>query len=112
MASVVVAVLFLAAAFFSPIVSVVPSAATAPALIVTGYLMMRMVRKIDFSKIETGFPAFITILLIPLTYSISHGIGYGFIAYSVITLLTGKFRETSPIFHVISALFLISFALE
>lgn len=112
LASVVVAVLFLAAAFFSPIVSVVPSAATAPALIVTGYLMMRMVRKIDFTKIETAFPAFIIMLLIPLTYSISHGIGYGFIAYSVITLLTGKFRETSPIFHVISVLFLISFVLE
>lgn len=112
LASVVVAALFFAAAFFSPIVSVVPSAATAPALIVTGYLMMVVVGKIDFTKIETAFPAFITMLLIPLTYSISHGIGYGFIAYSVITLLTGKIKETSPIFHVISALFLISFILE
>ncbi|MEW6202828.1 MAG: NCS2 family permease, partial [bacterium] len=111
LASVTVALLFFAAAFFSPVVKIVPPAATAPALIVTGFLMMTIVSEINFSRIESALPAFLIIILIPLTYSISRGIGYGFIAYSFATLFTGNFMKTSPLFHLVSLLFLISFIL-
>ncbi|MEW5946447.1 MAG: NCS2 family permease [bacterium] len=111
LACVIVAFLFFLSAFLSPIVGIVPPAATAPALIVTGFLMMGVVRKINFSRIESAFPAFIILILIPLTYSISRGIGYGFIAYSFATLFTGRFLKVSPLFHLVSLLFLISFVL-
>lgn len=110
--SVVTAVLFFLAAFLSPLIGIVPAAATAPALIITGFLMMSVLGEMDFSQYDTAFAAFIIMLVIPLTYSISHGIGYGFIIYSAVSLFTGKFLKTHPLFHIVSAMFLISFLLE
>lgn len=110
--SVVTAVLFFLAAFLAPLIGIVPAAATAPALIITGFLMMSVLGEMDFSQYDTAFAAFIIMLVIPLTYSISHGIGYGFIIYSAVSLFTGKFLKTHPLFHIVSAMFLISFLLE
>ncbi|GBC95919.1 Guanine/hypoxanthine permease PbuO [bacterium HR16] len=108
--SVVVGVLFLLSLLFAPLVGVVPAVATAPALIIVGYLMMSVVREMDFESPEHGIPAFLTMLLIPLTQSISFGIGVGFISHVVVMLLRGKGREVSPWMYGIALLFAISFA--
>jgi len=107
--SVVVAILFIITAFFAPLLSIVPSEAVAPALIIVGFLMMTVVRDIPWNDIEEAFPSFVILLTIPLTYSISHGIGYGFIAYSLIKLLLGKAREVHPLMFIISLIFVASF---
>ena len=109
--SLVAGVLFLAALFLSPIVGIVPAIATAPVLIVVGFLMISIVRDIPFDNIEEAFPAFLTLLVMPLTLSISHGIGYGFIAYTLIKLFRGKIREVHPLMAGASILFAVSFAL-
>ncbi|HZO89473.1 MAG TPA: NCS2 family permease [Chthonomonadaceae bacterium] len=110
--SAVVGVLFLVALFFAPLVSVVPAQATAPALIVVGFLMLAHVREIPFERLEESLPAFITLISIPLTYSIARGIGYGFIAYLLLLLARGRWREINPLLVVVSALFALSFTLE
>jgi len=107
--SVVVAILFLITAFFSPLLSIVPSVAVAPALIIVGFLMISVVKDIPWNDVEEAFPAFIILLTIPLTYSISRGIGYGFIIYSLVKLLLGKAREVHPLMFIISLVFLFSF---
>ena len=107
--SVVVGVLFLLSLLFAPLVGAVPGVATAPALIIVGYLMIAVVREMDFETPEHGIPSFLTMLLIPLTQSISFGIGVGFISYVVVMLLRGRGREVSPWMYGIAALFLISF---
>jgi len=109
--AVVVGLLFLLAVFFAPAVAIVPAAATAPALIVVGFLLMAVVREIPFDNLEEAFPAFLTIIIIPLTFSISRGIGYGFIAYTLVKLLRGKVREIHPLMAIVSALFALSFVL-
>ena len=103
--SVVVGVLFLLAILLAPLAAVVPAAATAPALILVGFLMIGQMVRIDFDDLETAIPAFITLLLIPLTYSIAHGIGYGFIAFTVLKILRGKYRDVHPLMHAVSAAF-------
>lgn len=108
--AVVVGVLFLLSLLFAPLVGAVPAVATAPALIIVGYLMMTVVREMDFQTPEHGIPAFLTMLLIPLTQSISFGIGVGFISHVVVMLLRGKGREVSPWMYGIALLFAISFA--
>lgn len=107
--SVVTAVLFFLALLFWPLVSIVPPAATAPALMVVGYLMMRVVREVTFDDLAEAFPAFLIILTIPLTYSISKGIGYGFISYVVIKALSGRHREVHPLMYFVAALFALDF---
>ena len=104
-------VLFLAALFLGPIVGAVPAIATAPVLIVVGFLLMSIVREIPFDDVEEAFPAFLILIVMPLTLSISHGIGYGFIAYTLIKLLRGKARQVHPLMAAISLVFAISFAL-
>lgn len=110
--AVVVGVLFLLAVFFAPAISIVPAVATAPALIVVGFLLMTVVCEIPFGNLEESFPAFLTILVIPLTLSISRGIGYGFIAYTLVKLMVGKWKELHPLMVVVSALFALSFAMQ
>jgi len=110
--SVVVGLLFLLALFFAPLVGVVPAIATAPALIVVGFLMICIVKDITFDSFEESFPAFLTLIAMPLTLSISHGVGYGFIAYTLIKIARGKIREVHPIMVVVSVLFAVSFALQ
>ncbi len=108
--SVVVAVLFLMSLLFAPLVGAVPAVATAPALIIVGYLMMTVVREMEFTAPEQGIPAFLTMLLIPFTHSISFGIGVGLISYVVVMLLRGRGREVSPWMYGIAVLFAVSFA--
>jgi len=109
--SVVVGVLFLAALFFSPIAAVVPPHATAPALIIVGFLMARLVREIPFDDVEEGFPALMTIALMPFTFSITNGIGGGFITYVFIKLVRGKASDVHPLLYGVAVAFAIYFVL-
>lgn len=107
--SVVVGVLFLLCIFAAPLVAMLPAAATAPALIVVGFLMAESITKIDFTKPDLGIPAFVTLLLIPLTYSISHGIGYGLLTFVAMRIVTLRFREVHPLLYVAAAVFAVAF---
>lgn len=107
-----VGALFLVALVLSPLAGVVPSAATAPALIVVGYLMLRAVRDIPFDRIEEALPAFITLVTIPFTYSIARGIGYGFITYLLLLLVQRRWREINPLLVLVSLLFAYTFWLD
>jgi AGZA family xanthine/uracil permease-like MFS transporter len=109
--SVFVGILFLAAIILAPIAGIVPAAATAPALILVGFLMMAQAARIDFDNLETATPAFLTLITIPLTYSIAHGIGYGFIAYVAIKLLALKPRDVHPLMYLTAAAFAAYFIL-
>ncbi|MDR0406381.1 MAG: NCS2 family permease [Clostridiales bacterium] len=107
--STVTAVLFLVALFFAPAVGIIPSAATAPALIFVGVLMLSAVKEIDFSDITEAIPAFLTVVMMPFSYSIATGIAFGLISHLVLKALTGKIKETSVITWVIALLFIIRF---
>lgn len=110
--SVVVAALFALCAFAAPIAGIVPAAATAPALIAVGFLMCRQLTRVDFAAVETALPAFVIAAAIPFTYSISHGIGYGFITYAAVQLLSGRARSLHPLLIGTAAAFACFFALE
>lgn len=107
--SVFVGLMFAVAIFLAPVAGIVPAAATAPALILVGFLMTTQVARIDWSEYETAIPAFITLVTLPFTYSISHGIGYGFIAYVAIKALGGRWREISPVLWITATAFLADF---
>jgi adenine/guanine/hypoxanthine permease len=109
--SVIVGLLFLASMVLAPIAAAVPAVATAPALILTGLLMCRDIGRIDVVRLDTALPAFLTVIMVPLTYSISHGIGAGFIAYVAIKVLNGRIREVHPLMAVSAAAFVLFFAL-
>lgn len=111
LAAVVVGVLFLLAMFLSPIAGVVPAHATAPALIIVGFLMAAVARDIPFSDLEEGLPALLTIAIMPFTYSITNGIGAGFISYTFIKVVQGKGGQLHWAMYVASVAFLIYFAL-
>ena len=108
--AVIVAMLFLSCIFLAPLAGVIPTSATAPALIMVGVFMMGSIKKIDLDDMKEAIPAFLTIVLIPLTYSIASGIGAGLIFYTIICLFTGKARELNPILIIIALLFIIKFA--
>jgi AGZA family xanthine/uracil permease-like MFS transporter len=112
LASVVTGVLFLLATVFAPLVAVVPYEAATPALIIVGFLMMTQVKGIDWDDLEIALPAFLTIVLMPFTYSITAGIGAGFIAFVVLKVVRGKTSQVHPLLWVTSALFLIYFAID
>lgn len=107
--SVVTASMFLVALIFAPFIGLVPACATAPALIYVGYLMMGTIKKVDFEDVSEGLPAFLTIVMMPLTYSIANGIGFGLISYVVIKAGTGKIKQIKAATWVITALFLIKY---
>ena len=107
--SVVTAALFAACLLFLPIASSVPAAATAPALVVVGVLMMDSIIKIKWNDFEEAIPAFLTFIVMPFTYSISNGIAAGFIFYVLIKLVRGKYKEVHPIMYIVSVLFLLYF---
>ena len=111
LASVVTGVLFLASMFLAPVVSMVPYEAATPALVVVGFLMMTQVTDIDWKSPEIALPAFITIIMMPFSYSITNGIGAGFIAYLVVRLARGRVREIHPLMWGASLLFVIYFTL-
>jgi len=115
--------LFLISIFFAPLIAVVGGGVeiaegvfkypvTSPALIVVGFLMMTVMSKIDFKDYEVAIPAFLTIIIMPFTYSISYGIGFGFISYTLIKLFRGKFKDLHPLMIVVSALFAVAFIAE
>jgi AGZA family xanthine/uracil permease-like MFS transporter len=108
-ASVVTGILFLLAIFLSPIALLIPGVATAPALILVGYLMFTQVKGIDIGDVEDGIPALLTMILMPLTYDISVGIGAGFISWVVIKLLRGKAAEIHPLMWVVAVGFVVFF---
>lgn len=112
LASVVTGVLFLLATFFTPIVRVIPSEAAVPALVLVGFLMMQQVTEIRWADPEIAIPAFLTIVLMPFTYSITAGIGAGFLAYVLIKVVVGKTREIHPLMAVVGLLFVIYFAID
>ena len=111
LASVVTGICFLLALFLSPLAGIVPAQATAPALIVVGYLMMAVIREIPFADIEDGFPALLTMAVMPFTYSITNGIGAGFLAYAFIKVARGKARQVHPMMYAAAVAFAIYFAL-
>ena len=110
--SVVTGLLFLLALLFVPIVAIVPLYATAPALIMVGLFMMKEVKKIDFTNLEEAFPAFIIIVMIALSYSISTGLAFGFISFTLIKMVSGKAREVKPAMWVIAILSILFLTMD
>ncbi|WP_327694027.1 NCS2 family permease [Streptomyces sp. NBC_00459] len=104
--------LFACALFFTPVLTIVPMQAAAPALVAVGFLMMTQVKHIDWDKYEVAIPAFLTIAVMPFTYSITNGIGAGFLAYVLIKTVLGKAKEVHWLLWGTSALFLIYFAID
>lgn len=112
LASIVTGVLFLLATFFAPVVQVIPNEAAVPALVLVGFLMMQQVKGIDWDDLEIAIPAFLTIVLMPFTYSISAGIGAGFLAYVLVKLVRGRAAQVHPLMWVVAALFVLYFAIS
>lgn len=107
--AVTVAFLFLLAMFFAPLAGVIPPMATAPALVIVGALMMRSALEIDWRDMTEAVPAFLTMLAMPLTFSIANGLALGFIFYPLLKLLTGRAREASPLCYVLAGLFVLRY---
>ena len=109
LASVVTGILFLLACLFAPIAGIVPSAATAPALIIVGVYMMSNVKHIDWNDMEIAIPCFITAVGMPFFYSIADGIGFGIISYVLLKLVRGKYKEIPILMYFLAALFIIMY---
>ena len=109
--SIVVAICMILTLFFAPIIGIVPGYATAPALIIVGVYMFKNLLNIDFNKMETAIPAFLTIIMMPLAYSISIGISFGFISYVVIEIFQGKIKSINPIMWIITILAIVNLAM-
>ncbi len=107
--SVVTAAFFLLALFFSPLLSIVTSAVTAPALIIVGVLMCSTLRDIEWGSFEIAVPAFLTIIMMPLTYSIATGIAIGFVFYPITMLVKGKAKEINPVMYLLFVIFILYF---
>ena len=112
LASVVTGLLFLLSTVFAPLVEIIPNEAAVPALVLVGFLMMQQVRHIDWDDVEIAIPAFLTIALMPFTYSISVGIGAGFVAYVLIKVVRGKIAEVHGLMWVVAGLFVLYFAID
>ena len=110
--AVAAGLLFLTALLFTPLIGLVPAFATAPALILVGALLMSEVGKIDFSDFTNALPAFLTIIMMPLTSSIANGFAFGFISYTVMKLFAGQYKKISWIMYLVSIAFLINLALR
>ena len=109
--AMVTAILFLASMFFAPIFTAIPSFATAPALLMGGFLMVSTVNKIHFdeSRMEESIPAYLAMLSMPLFYSISEGIALGVISYVVLHLAGGKGKKVAPLMYVLAVLFVLKY---
>ena len=110
-ASVITAICFALCLFLTPLAKLVPACATAPALIYVGVLMLKGFAKVDMEDVRSSVPAFLALIMMPLTYSISNGIGIGCIAYTLITLCTGKYKKSDIAVTVIAILFILRFCL-
>ena len=111
LASVVTGALFLLAMLFTPLVTVIPFEAATPALVVVGFLMFAQIRTIDLSDYAIAIPTFLTVVIMPFTYSITNGIGAGFVSYAIIRLAQGRIREVHPLLWIVAALFIVYFAI-
>ncbi|HLU95613.1 MAG TPA: NCS2 family permease [Thermobifida alba] len=109
-APIVTGLMFLGALFITPLAALVPFEAATPVLIVVGFMMMTQVTRVDFTDLGIGIPAFLAIVVMPYTYSIANGIGVAFIAYTVVRLAQGRWRDVHPLMLVVSVVFLIHFA--
>ncbi len=107
--AIVTGLLFVVALFVAPVVGVIPAAATAPALIIVGSMMVSVVGEIAWSDPEVAIPAFLTMMTIPLSFSIANGLAFGFTAYTILKVLRGKFREVNWFVYLLTALFIIRF---
>ncbi len=110
--AIVTGILFLLTVLFVPVVGIVPAYATAPALIMVGLFMMKEVKRIDFANMEQAFPAFIIIVMIALSYSISTGLAFGFVSFTLIKAISGKAREIKPAMWIIAALSVLFLTLD
>ena len=108
--AIVTGMLFVVALFLAPVVGAIPAAATAPALIVVGSLMMSVVAEVKWDDPEVAVPAFLTMMAIPLTFSIANGLAFGFTAHTLIKVLRGKYRQVSWVVYLLTALFILRFA--
>ena len=111
LASVVTGVLFLLALFFTPLVEVVPFEAASPALVIVGFLLMTQIRNVDWDDYAVGIPVFLTIVVMPFTYSIANGIGAGFVSYVVLQTARGRARALHPLLWVVAGLFALYFGI-
>jgi AGZA family xanthine/uracil permease-like MFS transporter len=105
LANIVTGVLFLLAMFFAPLAGIIPSAATGPALVVVGALMISQISGIDWNDLGVAVPAFATVALMPFTYSIANGVGAGMVLYVLIALGRGRWRAIHPLMAVVAAVF-------
>lgn len=112
LANIVTGVLFLLAMFLTPLYEVVPIEAAAPVLVIVGAMMMSQVTDIEWTKFHIALPAFLTIVVMPFTYSIANGIGVGFIAFALMTVAAGKARDVHWIMWLVSALFVVYFGMD
>ena len=110
--AVVVGICFILAIVFAPLAGIVPGFATAPALIIVGAMMMKNVLHVNFNDYSDSIPAFLTIVMMPLSYSIANGFGFGFTSFCLLKCLTGKHKEITPVMWVVTIVFMISFALH
>ena len=108
-ANVITGILFLAAMFFTPLTQIVPLEVAAAALVIVGALMVSQIRHLDFTEFSSTLPIFLTITVMPLTYSIANGIGAGFISWVLVRGLSGKAREISPLLWVVALGFVLYF---
>jgi AGZA family xanthine/uracil permease-like MFS transporter len=109
LASVVTGICFLLTTFLAPLVAVIPYEAATPALVIVGFLMMTQIKHVDWEDLGIAIPAFLTIILMPFTYSISVGIGAGFVSHVVIRLIQGRRKDLHPLLLIVSALFIVYF---
>lgn len=111
MTSLVVAALFFIAMFLSPLATLIPRSATAGALLYVGVLMLGGIKNLDWKDPAVAVPAFLTIVMMPFTYSISYGIGFGFVSYTLIKLCTGKYKDISIVTAILTIFFVLNFVL-
>jgi AGZA family xanthine/uracil permease-like MFS transporter len=107
--SLVVGLLFLLSVIFWPLAGIIPSPATAPALVIVGFLMMEPILKVNLKEIEEALPAFITIVAMPFTYSVANGLIFGILSYVILNLLTGKIKKLNPVLIILAILFVLYF---
>lgn len=112
LASVVTGVLFLVATFFTPLVQVVPAEAAAPVLVIVGAMMISQIRELEWDDMSLVLPAFLTIALMPFTYSITNGIGAGIVSFVLLRVVVGRARDIHPLMWIIAGVFVVYFALE
>jgi AGZA family xanthine/uracil permease-like MFS transporter len=112
LASVVTGLVFLVAAFFTPLVQVVPSEAAAPVLVIVGAMLISQIRELAWDDMSLVIPAFLTIALMPFTYSITNGIGAGVVSFVLLRLAVGRRRDVHPLMWVVAAVFVVYFALD